>query len=344
MNNNINIIEMVREKTEEADLKQYLKSTIGGYTKKSVQEYLNMLRKHQQSSHETFSRNLQTLLEEKESIRKNNESLLAHYNKLSAEYDNLAESFKSIKLDDSNYSAQDIISFKSNIVKLEEEVKITNREKITLEKKIVQQNKDINDLILRIEQSTKEIDAQKQMLRSERLETKKQRDIIADLSSLLEEEKAEIKYLKGVMSEGKISILASKVNGLTEQLSAQTNVMEKLNSENVLKDETIDTLTNEIEVLKLRVSNLTKTVESLDIQNEKFTLSNQTLTNHLEEEYKNSIALINDKSNIIIDKLIVQRKLSDSESEVSLLMLEIEKIQNSKSIKDINSKSADVIE
>lgn len=342
--NNIDIDEMFRGKTQEADLKQYLKSTIGGYTKKSVQEYLSVLREQQQVSQETFSRNLQALFEEKESIKKNNESLLSKYNRMSAEYDNLAESYNDIKIDNSEFSAQDIISLKSIVAKLEEEVKITNREKITLEKKIIQQDKDKEDLTLKLEQSTKETEAQHQMLKSEKLESKKQRDIVADLYSLLEDEKNEIRYLKNVMSEGNISQLSFKVNELTEQLSSQTEVIEKLNSENMLNNDTIDTLTSEIVLLKLNISNLTKTVADLNIQNEKLMSSNETLKIHLEKEYKNSIMHINEKSNVIIDKFIAQRKLSDSESEFSLLKLEMEKIKNSKTIKSINDELSEVTE
>lgn len=342
--NNIDIDEMFRGKTQEADLKQYLKSTIGGYTKKSVQEYLSVLREQQQVSQETFSRNLQALFEEKESIKKNNESLLSKYNRMSAEYDNLAESYNDIKIDNSEFSAQDIISLKSIVAKLEEEVKITNREKITLEKKIIQQDKDKEDLTLKLEQSTKEKEAQHQMLKSEKLESKKQRDIVADLYSLLEDEKNEIRYLKNVMSEGNISQLSFKVNELTEQLSSQTEVIAKLNSENMLNNDTIDTLTSEIVLLKLNISNLTKTVADLNIQNEKLMSSNETLKSHLEKEYKNSIMHINEKSNVIIDKFIAQRKLSDSESEFSLLKLEMEKIKNSKTIKSINDELSEVTE
>ena len=261
-NMNIDIDEMFRGKTQEADLKQYLKSTLGGYTKKSVQEYLNVLHHQQQLSQETFSRNLQVLFEEKESIRKNNESLLAQYNRISAEYDNLAESFKCIKIDNSEFSTQDIISLKANVAEFEEKVKITNREKDSLEKKIIQQDKDKDDLTLKLEQSMKETEAQRQMLKSEKLESKKLRDIIADLYSLLEDEKNEIRYLKNVMSEGNISQLSFKVNELTEQLSSQTDVIEKLNSENMLKSETIETLNNEIALLKLNIGNWQKPLQT----------------------------------------------------------------------------------
>ena len=45
MNEEKNIVEMIRDKSEEADLNQLLKSSFGGYTKKSVQEYLSRVRK-----------------------------------------------------------------------------------------------------------------------------------------------------------------------------------------------------------------------------------------------------------------------------------------------------------
>ncbi|MBP1924805.1 chromosome segregation ATPase [Sedimentibacter acidaminivorans] len=343
-NINIDIDEMFRDKTLESDLEQYLKKSIGGYTKKSVQDYLYVLRQQQKLSQETFARNLQDLFEEKESIKKNNDSLLAKYNRISAEYDNLAESFRNIKLNDSEFSAQDLMSLKGNVEKYEEEVKATNREKNILEKRIIQQEKDKEDLQLKLEHSIKETEAQKQILKSEKLESKKQRDIVADLYSQLEVEKNESRYLKGVMSERNVSQLSFKVNELTEQLSAQTDVISKLNSNNLLKDETIDTLTNEIHVLKLNINNLSKTVEGLNVQNEKLILSNDNLKSQLEKEYKNTIMLINEKSNVLIDKYIAQRKLSDAESEFSLFKLEIEKNKNLEGIKSINNEIREIAE
>lgn len=344
MSENINIDEIFRDKSQEADSEQYLKKSLGGYTKKSVQEYLYVLNQRQKVTQETFTNNLQILFDEKERIKKDNESLLAKYNKISVEYDNLFESIKNIKLDESEFSAQDLILLKGNFVKFEEEVKTTNREKITLEKRIIHQENEKEDLKLKLEQSIKETEAHKQMLKSEKLEYKKQRDIVADLYSQLEVEKNEIRYLKSVMSEGNISQLSFKVNELTEQLSAQTNVISKLNSNNILKDETIETLTNEIHVLKLNINNLSKTVEGLNIQNEKLMLSNENLKNQLEKEYKNTIMLLNDKSNIIIDKFIAQRKLSDTESEFSLLKLEVEKNRNLGDIKNINNELSKIAE
>ncbi len=330
----LNVIEMLRDKTEEADLSQYLKSTVGGYTKKSVLEYLNVLRKQQQKSKETFATNLQTLFNEKESIKKNNDALLTRINKIEAEYQNLSESMRSIKLDDSEFSAQDLISLKSNITTLEEELKITNGNKHTLDKKIIELKNDIENLTVRLEQSRQETEAQKEMLRAEKIESKSQRDVVSDISRQLEEERNEVKYLKGIMSEGKVAQLNSKIVELTEELMKQTEVIDKYNSDRILKEETITNLTNEIEVLKQRISSLYQSTENMNSHNDKLLLANENLTNLLEEEYKKSIALINEKSNITIEKLIAQKKLSDALSRISLLELQVEKYKKSDLIKE----------
>ena len=52
---NDNLVEMLREKTEEADLNSILKSTLGGYSRKSVQEYITILRQQQSDMKLSFS-------------------------------------------------------------------------------------------------------------------------------------------------------------------------------------------------------------------------------------------------------------------------------------------------
>jgi len=58
----IDFVQLLRSKTEENDLKQVLKTSMGGYTKQSVSDYLAILRKNQQSMAETFYENQQLLL------------------------------------------------------------------------------------------------------------------------------------------------------------------------------------------------------------------------------------------------------------------------------------------
>lgn len=336
--NDNNFIEMLRDKTEE-DLDSILKKAFGGgYTKQSVQEYLAILRKQQQTSKDTFSRNLQTLFEEKEKLTKTNETLLARINKLTAEYDNMSESLKNIKLEDSEYSAQNVITLKNKIVSLEEKVKVTDRENYSLERKSEQLKDEIQNLNLKLQHSMQETEAQKEMLRAERTESKKQRDTVADLSRLLEEEKNEIKYLKGTITEGKFAELNTKVAELTEELSAQTEIIKKLNQQGTLKDKAIDSLNDEIALLKQKANNLMKSLSDANTQNDKLLVSNESLKYQLLEEYKKSIALINEKSNITIDRLIAQKNLSAAESKAANLEVQLQKLYKSNEVKNLYSR------
>lgn len=338
LNYDANIVGMLRDKTEEADLNQVLKSSFGGYTKKSVQEYFSVIRKQQQTSQQTFSKNLQTLFEEKESIKKNNETLLARYNKLLAEYDNLSESLKNIKIDDSEISAKDVVSLKSRIVSLEEENKKTEGEKKSLEKIIDQLNRDKSDLENSLKRSKEETKAQLELFKSERNDSITLRDTIADISRQLEEEKNEVKYLKGIMSEGKYAELNSNIDELNQQLSTQTDVISKLNAQNILKDNTIEILNDEIAAFKHRLNSMLESVQGLNLQNDKLMVANEMLKEKLHEEYKKSIDLINEKAYVSIDKLIAQKKLGSAESKIVSLEMALDKLRKSEETTDLQNK------
>lgn len=344
-NNDKNVIELLRDRSDESEFNNVLKKAFGGYTKQSVQEYMAIIRKQQQTSKETFSQNLQTLFEEKETMRKNYEALLARHNKLAAEYDNLAESLKNIQVDDA-VTVKDVMSLKSNIVTLEEEVKVTNREKQSLKKEIEHLSNEISNLSKKLEHSKQETDAQKIMLKAERVESKKQRDTVADLSRLLEEEKREVKYLKSTVTEGKFAELNSKIDELTEQLLQQTKVIEKLNSKNDLKDKTISTLNDEIAVLKQKYGFMIESIKNANLQNDKLIIANELLRTKLEEEYKKTIGLINEKADVVMDRLIAQKKLSEAEAKKASLELQLEKMANAEAVKNAirSSKEFEMIE
>lgn len=74
---NDNTVNDLREKTEEMDLNTILKPSMGGYTKKSVMEYLAYLKKQQQDSRDTGLENLSRLKSEKDSLQQENSELQA---------------------------------------------------------------------------------------------------------------------------------------------------------------------------------------------------------------------------------------------------------------------------
>ena len=65
---NDNLVKMLREKTEEADLDTILKTTFGGYSRKSVQEYISMMRQQQYDLQQSFAEELQMSQTERERL------------------------------------------------------------------------------------------------------------------------------------------------------------------------------------------------------------------------------------------------------------------------------------
>lgn len=323
--NSMNLIEQLRGKTEEGDLDQYLKKRFGGYTKQSVLEYFGNIRKQQQASATTFYRNMQILYDEKEALKKSNEALQLRLSKVESDYENLSESILLNKLESEDFCLQDIIDLKSNITALEEEQKGSNDEIKSLKNKMDHMDYLNQDLLKKLEQSNQELIAQKQLVVSEKLETKKQRDIASDLFSQLEAERDQNKYLKEIITKGEAAKLKAKISDLTEQLASLSEVNEKLISENKMKDQANETLNNQIESLKQRTDSLSKTIEELNVQNDKLLFSNNSLTNQLEEEYKKAIALVRERSDITMEKLIIMRKLDDANMRISILEQQLNK-------------------
>lgn len=63
-----NLVKTLREKTEEANLDTILKTTLGGYSRKSVREYISMLRKQLYDLQQAFSQELQQSQTERERL------------------------------------------------------------------------------------------------------------------------------------------------------------------------------------------------------------------------------------------------------------------------------------
>ncbi len=321
MNNENNIVETLRLKTEEADIKQYLRSTLGGYTKNSVMDYLNILRKQQQAMADTFSHNQQVLFEEKENLKKVNEALKLQINRVGSEYQDLSQSLRINKLGEDGSS--DVEALKNNIAALEVELHKADIEKSRLEKQREQQKTLIHDLSLKLEQSAQEKQSMEEMLKAEMLKTKDHAASVSKLSSTIEEKDDEIKFLKTLIADGELANLNAKINDLTEQLALQVEVISNCNNENSLKFATIELLTRENDTIKQIAADLSKNLEDLNSRNDNFLAANKALTDQLETEYKRSIDLIKERSAMAMDKLTAIRKLDEANSKILLMELEL---------------------
>ncbi|MEL7655750.1 MAG: hypothetical protein AAGU75_07565, partial [Bacillota bacterium] len=228
---NMDLIEQLRGMTEEIDFNHFLKKTFGGYTKKSVLDYLSMLRKQQQSTSETFYKNLQLLFHEKENLQNTIKKLQARLQKVESEYRNLTEAMQNYHPENKELTLSNMISLQNMVNTKEEEIKRIQHEKGLLESRQEQLEKTNLELIKKVELASNENSAQKEMLKTLKQELKKQYDISSDLSNQLEIERDENKFLKGKASETQVFQLAQKINDLTEQLALQSELIAIKNEE-----------------------------------------------------------------------------------------------------------------
>lgn len=323
INSESNIVEALRTKTEETDMNHYLKKTLGGYTKSSVLEYLGILRKQQQSMSDTFSRNQQILFEEKESLKKDNEALKLRLMQIEAENKNFSESRRCSALGEKEVPPSDIITLKNHAFALEEELNKSKINRSQLENEISRLRNILKECSVKLEEAQQEKLGIKEMLKTGMLESKKLRHIVAQLLGKVEEKETEIKYLNSLIYEGKIEELTARINELTTQLAAETNVIEKYNNEIALKAQNIEALTHDNEALTHNLAILAKTLEELSDQNEKLVHANRAISEELENEYKKSIVLIKEKSSVAVDRLTAIKKLNESTSKIALLELKL---------------------
>lgn len=325
----VSIVEALRLKTEESDIKQYLKSTVGGYTKNSVLEYLNMLRKQQQSMTDTFSRNQQLLFDEKEKLRKTNENLKTRLRQAQAEYQELSQTLRIHELEDGELSVSDILALKSKISTIEDELSKSTLEKARLEKQIERHKSAEDDITQKLAQSEQEKLSIKEILKAETSRAKELNTVILKLSGTIEARDEEIKFFNSLLSEGQLAKLTKKVSELTEQLSSQAEVLETYNSESSLKAQTIEALNSEKDTLNSLNSELAQKIDELTRQNMKHAAENKSLTDLLETEYKKAITLIKEKSSIKMEKLSADAELNKANSKIIMLELQIKKYSDS---------------
>jgi len=306
-----NFVEELRLKTEESDLDQQLKPRFGGYTKQSVLDYLNNLRKNQQMTADTFKLNLQTLYNEKEALSKNYEALQQKFERVASENQELKSKHGELEAQFIQQQAE-MTDIKARFEPLDEE------------------NRRLSGKLDLLE---KEDAATKEMLTAQTGEVRRLEEQISDMTQELETKQDEIQYFKAIEADGEKAALGAKVNALTEQLAAETEILAKLNSQMAFKEQAIRVLQESGEAQKQKILELTKTLESGLLQNEKLLLAQDTLTRQMQEEYEKNLAMIKARSELVIERLVVQRKLDEANSRIAMLELENKKSGGPKDMK-----------
>lgn len=326
-NSDRNFLDMLRQRTEEEELKQYLKTTVGGYTKNSVMEYLSELRKRQQSSSETFNLNMQTLLEEKENLKSENEKLLMQIAQAKTDFLRLAESRKQQQEAGKAEPTNDNIVYLKNTVptpetssmhphvntlEIETEKQNFDEMEAELKNEIAVLKKEISEKDAELEKSKQDISEQKEHLAFEKLESKKQRDLVSELAAAGEELQEELQYMKERFSEDKLQKLNEYIAELTGSLEQQGDIISQLKAQAADKDNKIKTLFDENVAMMKNMELMSNSLDVMTVQNEKLLTANTALAQAFEDENKKVVKLINKISEETVEKLILERKLEET--------------------------------
>lgn len=336
--NEKSVVGMLREKTEEADMEQYLKRTIGGYTKQSFLKYLAVFRKQQTDTVETFNQNLQALYDEKKSMQETMEVLRARCAKAETELKNLTESVTTFKLEDNACSTQDVVAMKSKIAAYEGTLKKANAYCLDLKSQMERLKEDIAEKDRLLEQSRQETQVQKEQVLTERAETKKQRDLVLELSGAVEEFREQAEYLKGISSEETTAELKARIDELIASNKRFEEITAQRSAELAEKEKAIALLQDENKSFRQNVSSLTQTVDELSAQNEKLALSNKEVAARLAQAHQSAVALITEKSDITVEKLICTRKLEQAQQKISSLEMEFRRQTKAEQIAETSAQ------
>jgi hypothetical protein len=302
-----NLVDTLRQRTENEEIKQYLKSTLGGYTKKSVMEYLALLQKQQQTISATFNRNMQLLLDEKEGLKKENEKVLSEIAYKEYTFKCQAETLENRHLE--------------QIETLQAENSAMQQKSQDLENNISQMMRDLSESEEDLVKLKRETQHQAELLASEKQESDRQRELVSQYAGYTEELQKEIDYLKDFASEDKVAKLNEEIGVMIANCSLMETMVSQLKEQLAIKDSEIDVFTEENETLRLSIDNISRTLENLAVQNEKLVYANKELAKALEDENKKAIRLLHEKSDETVEKLVLRRKLEGLNNKLSFMEL-----------------------
>lgn len=340
VNSDDNILGMIRQRTEEEELKQHLKATVGGYSKSSVMGYLAELRQRQQSSCETFNQNMQVLLEEKENLKIENEKLLMQIAQTKGDFLRLAESKKQQEQIKVGATKDNIIYLKSCHPATSASYIAPQTSNNALENEIAVLKNEISKKDTELKKLIQEIDEQKELLALEKHETNKQRDLASEFSATAKTLREELKYIKDTFSEEKFAALNEQIAELTASVQEQDKIISQLNNQAANSNSKIKELLDDNEAMVQSMIILSDSLDVLTIQNEKRLAANKALAQAYEDESKRVVKLINDISEDSVETSILAQKLKDTINHSLSSEIDVSQISDHEASRNSDSKTS----
>lgn len=313
-----NIVGILREKNDEADLDRVLKTSMGGYTKKSVQDYLAQLKRQQQITTESFNRDRQALLDEKEKLQEENASLKNRMVKAVADYTALKDSVSAIKADGAEVTVEDLLQLKSQIRVLEKEKDEANSRVAQSEKLLEQNQMLMSEKDSVIEQTKQESAMYQGLLVTNQGERDQLKKTVTEQATQIEQLQGEIRFLKEIVSDGNVAELNNRIAQLlgdVEKLNGELRVRGE-EQQNFMKQ--IETLTQQEEMNRKVNEQMRASLDQALAQNETMEAANIALSQQLEQCMHENIAMLRAQSDLRVKNAILSRKL-DAENVRTLI-------------------------
>lgn len=304
-----NVVDILRDKNEEADLDLVLKTQMGGYTKKSVQDYVNRLRRQQQLATQSFNRDMQALLDEKDQLINENTTLKNRLTKSVADYKLLSDSISNVKAGEAAVSVEDVIQLRNRVRVLEKD-KQDALNRIKQHERSLEQNKHvIGEKNRLVEQSKQETTMYQGMLAASKNEADQLRKDVSKQATKIDDLQGEVKFLKAMVSDGNVS----KLNGRIDELTLN---IEKLNEELALRVKEQAAFLSQIETLQKQLESdqqvneqLRNSLDQSAAQNEKVVAENSLLNKELAKYMQENLNQLRAQSDLRVENAILSRQL-----------------------------------
>ena len=196
-----NVVDILRDKTDEADLDQILKTQMGGYTKKSVQDYLSRIKRQQQQTAEAFNRDMQAMLDEKEQLKAENTQLKNRLTKVVTDYKMLSDHVASVKAGETNVTMDDVFQLRGHVRVLEKDKQDALAKIKQTERTVEQKQHIIGEKNRLIDQLKQESIMYQEMLSGERSDKEKLQKTVTEQSTEIDQLQGEIHFLKSILTD-----------------------------------------------------------------------------------------------------------------------------------------------
>ena len=285
----------LREITEEGDLDSILKSSFGGYTKKSVMEYLSFVKKQQQKTKDAYTDVLAQLQQERDALQAETETLKAGQNAAAEELQQklkaqaaCMEAERAALEADMNEALERITSDGEKLHALE----------VTLEE---QRQK--------AEQYQQETATSRLLLDAANAKIEDQRSELEEKAAALAEQKKTEQGLRAALAEDKTAELRERIRTLMGEVELLQNEVTLRDRELENRALRLETLTKQEQSNHAALEELRQRLQAQTEQNEWIECENDELGKRLQEQMEQGIALGRENSHLKAANAILQRKL-----------------------------------